>query len=254
MSSARDPEQLVDPGPHLLRPRLGSEHPGRQRQAAPCVSPASANASPSLIAYDGVQVRICGRRSVMSSNLARRHPAGHRNDGRAQLDRALVDAEPAGEQAIAVRVVHDRARPGAGRGERPRAHPGPQLDVGPGVGDQRRAAAGAARPVHGDDLVARDGEQAERVVVPQVLLGGGRQAGQVVEADIGAAVTPASRSRLAWRPPAASSRSISPRSRSVCRTASSSAGIDSASGSNIGGGESLSYRIASMAAGLPYDA
>ena len=49
------------------------------------------------------------------------HAAGHRDHGGAELDRALVDAQPSGEQPVAVRVVHDAvgSRP---RGASARAH------------------------------------------------------------------------------------------------------------------------------------
>ena len=43
-----------------------------------------------------------------------------------------------------------RVAPAAG--QRPRAHPRPQLQVGAGVADQRGPAAGAAGPVHGDQV------------------------------------------------------------------------------------------------------
>jgi hypothetical protein len=38
--------------------------------------------------------------------------------------------------------------------------------------------------VHGDDLITRDSQQPERVVVPQILLAGGRQAGEIVDAHV----------------------------------------------------------------------
>ena len=113
---------------------------------------------------------MSGRRSAISRTCAADHPAGDRDHGRAELDGALVDADAAGEQPVAVGVVHDAARRGAGRGQRPGAHPRPQPQVAAGVGDQRGPAAGTAGAVHGDDLRARHGQQAERVGLPQVLL------------------------------------------------------------------------------------
>ena len=44
--------------------------------------------------------------------------------------------------------------------------------------------------MHGDHVLARHGEQPERVAVPQILLRRHRQAGQVGEADVAAAGHP----------------------------------------------------------------
>ena len=215
-----DPEQLVDPRPHLLGPRLGAEHARLQRQPGVAGQPRLGQrlAEPDRVrrrAGQDLRPKVRDQR-----HLPRRHPAGDRNHRRAELDRALVDSEPAGEQSVPVGVVHDRAWPGAGRGQRPRAHPGPERDVGARVRDQRRPAAGPARSVHGDDLVARDREQPERVVLPQILLASSSAARPDPQ---GSHRRRWSRQRLAsrpaWRPPAASSRSISPRSRSACRIA-----------------------------------
>ena len=120
-------------------------------------------------------------------DLAGGHAAGDGDDGGAELDGALVDAEAAGEQAVAVGVVHDAGRGGAGRGQGAGAHPGPQPQVVTGVGDEGGTAAGAARAVHDDDVLAGHGEQAEGIGLPQVALGGERQPGQVGQGQAGAA-------------------------------------------------------------------
>ena len=177
MSSARMPSRSSSRTRISSRPRLGAEDAGRQRQTA---LRAGAGLGQRLAEPDRVRRRAGQdvRPQVPDqSDLARRHAAGDRDHGRAELDGALVDAEAAGEQAVAVRVVHEAGRRGPGSGQRPRAHPGPQLQVGPGVGDQRRAAAGAARAVHGHDLLARHRQQPERVGIPQVALGGASAAG-----------------------------------------------------------------------------
>ena len=58
---------------------------------------------------------------------------------------------------------------------------GPGLDVGAGIGDERRLAGGAGRAVHPGHLVSRHGQETERVVVAQVGLGGEGEPPQVVQ-------------------------------------------------------------------------
>ena len=109
------------------------------------------------------------------------HAARHRHHGAAQLLRAVMRAEAAGEQAIAIGDVHDHARPPAGGMDRARHHMRPGLDVLRGVADDGRLAGGAGRGVHAHQLLARHGEHAERIVRAQVLLGGERELRDVVE-------------------------------------------------------------------------
>ena len=125
MSSARRPSSSS------IRARSAAVHgsapnsPARSVSPAPGRSPASASASPSRIAYDGVQARMSGCRSRISVTCRARHPAGDRHHGGAELDRALVEAQPAGEQPVPIGVVHDAARARARGRQRPRAHPRP---------------------------------------------------------------------------------------------------------------------------------
>ena len=85
-------------------------------------------------------------------------------------------AEAAGEQAVAVGDVHPVAGPAAGGPDRPGHHRRPGRDVLGGVADDGGPAGRAGRRVHPGDLLARDREHAERVVVAQVRLGGEREA------------------------------------------------------------------------------
>src|SRR5581483_7026582 len=94
----------------------------------------------------------------------------NRYDGGAEPDAAEMETDAAGEQAIAVRVVHDTALPRAGTIERTRTHLAPEIEVSARVADERRPATGAARAVDRHDLVLRHREHAERVGVPEVLL------------------------------------------------------------------------------------
>ena len=68
-------------------------------------------------------------RSRSSVRLARGDAAGDRDDRRAEPLGALVEAEPAGEQPVAVGVVDDHARPHAGHRHAARHHLGPDVEV-----------------------------------------------------------------------------------------------------------------------------
>ena len=118
-------------------------------------------------------------------DLALGHAAGDRDDGAAELLGAVVRAEAAGEQPVAVGVVQDVARPAAGGADAARHHRGPHVEVVGGVADDGRPARRTARRVHAHHLLARHREHPERVVVAQVGLAGERQPGQVRElADV----------------------------------------------------------------------
>ncbi len=227
MSSARRSEQLLDPRAQLAGPRLGTEQARAQAVAAARQRLAEAQRVGRRAGQDvGAQV-------AHQRDLPRGHAAGDRHHGGAELDRALVDAEAAGEQPVTVGVVHHAAGGGAGAAERPGAHPRPQPQVGAGVGDQGGAAAGTAGAVHGDHLGHGHGHHAERVGVPQVLLLVVGSRGRSATDSPPPPVTPACRSRAACGPPAASSRFTRARSRSSCSRARSDAGMVSASGSNM---------------------
>ena len=92
---------------------------------------------------------------------------------------AVVRAEAAGEQAVAVGDVQLHAGPAAGGADRARHHLGPGVDVALGVADDGRLAGGAGGGVDAHDLLARHGEHAEGIVVAQVLLGGEGELGEV---------------------------------------------------------------------------
>jgi hypothetical protein len=87
--------------------------------------------------------------------------------------------KPAGEQAIAIRVVDDHARAAAGGADRAGHHVRPHLDVGLGVSDHDRLAGGAGRGVDADQLFARYREHVKRVIVAQIGLGREREFGEI---------------------------------------------------------------------------
>jgi hypothetical protein len=103
------------------------------------------------------------------------------NDGGAEAFRAVVGAEAAGEQAIAVGVLDDVARVQAAGGEAAHHDLGPHRHVVLGVGHDDGLAGGAAGGVHAHDVPQRGGEEPEGVGVAQVGLGGEGQLGQVGE-------------------------------------------------------------------------
>jgi hypothetical protein len=90
-----------------------------------------------------------------------------RDHGAAETLGPVVQTEAAGEQTVAVGDVDDRAWAPAGCGERPGAAVGPEVDVGLGVGDDRRLPARAGRRVDANAALERDAEKPERVGVAQ---------------------------------------------------------------------------------------
>ena len=86
--------------------------------------------------------------------------------------RPVMRAEAAGEEAVAVGDVADVAGTAARGADRAGDDVGPDVDVAPRVADDGGLAGGARGGVDAAELLARDGEHAERVGVAQVCLGG----------------------------------------------------------------------------------
>ena len=116
-----------------------------------------------------------GLEVVDQLHLALGHAAGDRHHGAAELFRAVMHAEPAGEQAIAIGVVDDHAGAAARGADRARHHLRPHVDIGLGIADHDRLAGGAGGGVDADQFFARHREHVERVVVAQVGLRGERE-------------------------------------------------------------------------------
>ena len=180
-----DAELLVERRAHRVRPRLAAEQPELEGQVV--------RTGPRVAQRLGDRERIGRRRDEdlaaqvdQQQRLTGREPRRDRDDGRAEALGALVKAQPAGEQAVAVGVVDEHPGTHAGDLHAARHHVGPHVEVGRRVGDDRRLAARPARGVDPRHLLARNGEQAERVVVAQVGLGRERQAPQIVQrCDVG---------------------------------------------------------------------
>ncbi len=118
---------------------------------------------------------MSGLKSLDQLHLLLGLPARHRDHGAAQPLGAVVRAQAAGEQAVAVGDVHDVAGAPAGGADRARDQVGPGVDVALRVAHDGRLAGRARRGVDAHDLLARHREHAERVVVAQVLLGRERE-------------------------------------------------------------------------------
>ena len=106
----------------------------------------------------------------------------------------LVEAEPAGEEAVAVGVLGNVVGADPGGPEVAGHALGPLVQVFGRVGAGDRLAGGAGRGVHPHDLLHRHRAQAEGVVVPQVVLDGEGKFGHILEALDVFGLTPASSS------------------------------------------------------------
>ena len=105
--------------------------------------------------------------------------ASDRNDGRAQSLAAVMGAKPTGEQAVAVSDVNLVGGAAAGGADRARHQQRPGVDVAFGIADDGRLAGGAARSVDAHDVGHRHREHAERIILPEILLGGERKFGEI---------------------------------------------------------------------------
>jgi hypothetical protein len=81
-----------------------------------------------------------------------------------------VRTQPASEQPVAIRNVDDVSRSAAGRENRARHQPGPDIDIRSGVADDGRFAGRAAGSMQSHQLLARHGEQSEWILSAEVLL------------------------------------------------------------------------------------
>ena len=109
------------------------------------------------------------------------HAAGDRHHRAAELFGAVMRAEAAGEQAIAIGVVHDHAGAAAGGADRARHHVRPDVDIGLGVADHDRLAGRAGRRVHAHQFFARHREHVEGIIVAQIGLHRERKFGEIGE-------------------------------------------------------------------------
>ena len=109
------------------------------------------------------------------------HAAGDRHHRAAEPFGAVMRAEAAGEQAVAIGVVHHHAGAAAGGADRARHHVRPDVDIALRVADHDRLAGGARGRVDADQLFARHREHVEGIIVAQVGLHREREFGEIGE-------------------------------------------------------------------------
>ena len=174
-------EGLLDLGAHRVGPGFGAEDAAFQRRRARIepggAEPVQDRQHVARRHHDQVRLEILDQ-----LHLPLGLPAAHRDHGAAEPLRAVMRAEAAGEQAVAVGDVDAHARPAAAGADRARHHLGPDIEVGLRVADHGRLAGRAAAGMDAGDPLARHGEHAERVLRPQVGFGGERETAEVIEA------------------------------------------------------------------------
>jgi len=161
----------LDAVAHRLGPGLGAEDARPQGQGLQV----DAHARGALEDVEEVTRRAAdgGDPEVLEDHdLALGIAAGGGDDGGADGLCAVVRAEAAGEQAVAVGVLHHVAPVHAAGGEGARHDARPDVDVRLGVGDHDRLARGTAGGVQAHDLAHVAGEEAEGIGVAQIGLDG----------------------------------------------------------------------------------
>ena len=165
---------------HRLAPRLGAEQADLEAAAA--------QVHALRLGDFGDRQRVGRRRAKHAGtkvhdqrDLAFGRPARHRHDHGTKSFGPVVRAQAAGEQTVAVGVVHHVAGACAGGDEAARHQVGPGVDVLRRVAHDGRLAGGPRRRVQSRELMARPRKHAERVVLAQIGLERERQALQVVQ-------------------------------------------------------------------------
>ena len=104
-----------------------------------------------------------------------------RDDGGAEQLAAVVNAEAAREQSVAIGVVKHITRDDSGDGQCSSVALGEDVDVAPAVADHRRFAAGAGAGMDAHGVVERDCQHAVGVRLAEIGLLGERQAVDVAD-------------------------------------------------------------------------
>src|SRR5262249_7000754 len=159
-------------------PRLGSEDAGAELETRRLGD----------VVGDRERVARCatedlGAEILEQLRLPRRVATGSWNDRAAEPLGSVMEAEAAGEEAIAVGDVDERARPTSGRGQRTRAAVRPRHEIRRGVGDDRRLAARARGGMDAHALLERHLQEPERIGVSELGLDAEGQSRQRLELD-----------------------------------------------------------------------
>ena len=163
---------------HGLGPRLGAKNTGLERAVAR-IQPLALK-----LLNDHLHIRRRDHDEVGLEVLNQLHllfglPARHRHHRATRTLGAVVRAQTAGEQAIAVGNVDHVARTTTRCANRARHQIGPVVNVFGRVAHHCGLACGARRCMHAHHLVARHGKHAEGVVIAQVFFVGEGELGQV---------------------------------------------------------------------------
>src|SRR5262249_30250674 len=129
-----DVEPPLERVAHGVRPRLGAEETDPELEAA----------GPDAGLLDGLgEVERVGRRAAEHGaaevrerrQLAVGEADRDGDDSSADALGAIVEPEPTGEEAIAIRVLDDVTRPDAAHHQGPRHHLAPEIEIAARVGD-----------------------------------------------------------------------------------------------------------------------
>src|ERR1035441_4712495 len=175
-----NPALRFDVTPHRFGPRFGAEDADAQRQ----IAHVDTELTGALDQVNEVTRRAAdgGDPEILQyHNLAVGVAPGDRDHGGAQRFGAVVRAQSAGEQTVAVGVLHHVAVIQAAGRKRPHHHGGPDVQVLLRVGHHNRFAGGAAGSVYADHVPHGAGKEAEGIGVAQVGLGGEGQVPYVGE-------------------------------------------------------------------------
>src|SRR5579863_2658265 len=171
-------ERLFDLLAHRVGPGFGAEDAEPQRAGArvDTVAPESIQDRQHVTGRDHDHV---GPEVGNELYLPLGHAAGHRHDGASEAFSAVVGTEAACEQTVPVRHVNHHAGPSARGANRAGHDSGPHLNVSPGIADDDWLPRRTRRSVDPGNLFSRDGEEAERIIVAEVLLHRERELRQV---------------------------------------------------------------------------
>ena len=92
-----------------------------------------------------------------------------------------MDAEAAGKQAVSKGDMEDIAGPCTCGAQRARHHGGPHVEIVLVVADHGGGAGSGPRRVDANHSFAPHGKDAEWIVLTQIVFGGERKAGEIVE-------------------------------------------------------------------------
>ena len=171
---------LLDRAAHVVGPGFGAEDAGPQRRRS--------RVHPLALHFVGDGQHVTGRdhddvgpEILDQLHLALGLAAAKGHDRQAQFFGAVMCAQAAGKEAVAVAHMHHVTRPGARRADAAGHAVGPGVDVVAGVADYRRLAGGAAGRMDASALGPRHGKHAKRVAVAQILFGRERELRQVLQ-------------------------------------------------------------------------